>query len=135
MVTALTDTEIQSLLAQGRRYKSKLVVRAEQLMKETVWSTGAGDEMRGQAGDWKVADGNDQWTVAADVFDRTYTRVDGEYFRKEAAVLAVNVDHAFAVGTLEGLATGAAGDWLVQNPGGECWPVPASVFERHYEEA
>jgi hypothetical protein len=32
--------------------------------------------------------------------------------------------------TLEGPATAAAGDWVVQGAGGERWPVPASQFER-----
>jgi hypothetical protein len=44
------------------------------------------------------------------------------------------MDEQFTLQTLEGLATGAPGDWLVRNPSGECWPVPADVFESRYEE-
>lgn len=133
MSRLLTDTAITRLLASGREYRSKVIVKATEVTNKTGWTTSHDDVLQASAGDWWVHDGDERWSVAGDVFRATYESLGGDRFRKIATVTAAVVNEAFAVHTLEGLATGFPGDWLVRNPSGECWPVPAKVFARRYE--
>ena len=132
MTPTLTDQEIQRLLADAREYRSTVVVRAEPVPDNQEWTTAHGDVLHADPGDWWVIDGDDRWSVAGPIFTDTYENVDGDRYRKVATITAVAIDHPFAVETLEGTATGQPGDWLVRNPSGECWPVPAEVFARRY---
>jgi hypothetical protein len=135
MPKPLSPEKLDALLAGGKTYGSVLVVRAVQVTEDSSWTTEQGDELNARAGDWWVTDGDDRWSVTAGVFAATYEPVGDEGFRKTATVTAVQLDEPFAVDTLEGVATGAAGDWLVRNQTGECWPVPAAVFARRYRLA
>jgi hypothetical protein len=132
---SLTEAIIARLLADGREYRSKVIVEATEVGDDTEWTTSHGDVLHAATGDWWVIDGDDRWSVAGDIFQATYERVGDGRFRKTASVTAVAVGEPFVVQTLEGLATGVPGDYLVRNPSGECWPVPADVFERRYEES
>ena len=132
MAQTLRPERLDALLATGQTYGSALVVQAVQVTEDSSWTTAHGDRLKARAGDWWVFDGDDRWSVTADVFAATYEAVGDEGFRKTATVTAVQVDEPFAVDTLEGVATGAPGDWLVRNQTGECWPVPADVFARRY---
>jgi len=58
--------------------------------------------------------------------------VDGHRWARTGEVRAWRVGEPTTVVTLEGPATAAAGDWIVQGPGGERWPVPAGQFERSH---
>lgn len=135
MPQPLSPDKLDALLAGGKTYGSVLVVRAVQVTEDSSWTTEQGDELNAHAGDWWVIDGDDRWSVTAGVFAATYEPVGDEGFRKTATVTAVQLDEPFAVDTLEGVATGAPGDWLVRNQTGECWPVPAAVFARRYRLA
>lgn len=135
MPRPLDAEEIADLLTHARTYRSKLVVRAVQIRDDTEWTTAQGDVLRATAGDWWVIDGDDRWSVAGDVFEQTYEQVADDRYRKIAQVTAVPVTESVTVQTLEGIATGEPGDWLVRNPSGEYWPVPADVFALRYEEA
>lgn len=55
-------------------------------------------------------------------------------YRKLATVRAVQVPHAFAVTTLEGVMRGAPGDYLCEGWSGERWPVKKGIFEATYIE-
>jgi hypothetical protein len=46
--------------------------------------------------------------------------------------LAWQVTEATVVRTLEGPSTAGAGDWIVESPGGERWPVSGRQFRRGY---
>lgn len=135
MAGLLDRQDIEHLLSTGRTYRSARTVRAVQLTNNAEWVTQRGDRLIARRGDWQVTDGADIWTVSADVFLRTYTRVQADVFRKTAVVKAVAINEVFAVQTLEGIATGHPGDWLVCNPGGDCWPVAAAIFAERYVEA
>lgn len=135
MPRCLTASEIERLLAVGRAFRSTVVVRACQVDEKSEWATPRGDVLHADKGDWWVLDGDDRWSVSGKVFDQTYENVGGNQFRKVATVTAVPLDEAFEIETLEGMASGEPGDWLVRNPSGECWPVPADVFAKRYEEA
>jgi len=133
MPRTLGADEIVALLRDGHTYRSTVVVRAVHVAEESEWTTSHGDVLTAKAGDWWVIDGDDRWSVSDDVFAATYASAGGGRYRKSATVTAVPVAEAFAVRTLEGLAGGEPGDWLVRNPTGECWPVPNAVFTKRYE--
>lgn len=133
MTTSLTADAIARLLAAGRQYRSVGVVTASRVIDDCEWTTSSGDVLQARAGDWEVSDGTDTWSVAGNIFTQTYVQVEGNNYRKASQVTAVAMAESFAVETLEGLASGEPGDWLVRNPSGECWPVPAAVFSRRYE--
>lgn len=101
-----------------------------------AWVSARGSVLRCEAGDWLLSDGTAEWTVRAGVFAVTYRRCGGcGGWRKHAPVTARQVAADTEVDTLEGRAVALAGDWVVRNPGGDEWPVPAGVFERHYRRA
>lgn len=135
MCAVLSASEIDRLLAGGRNYRSKVVVRAVRVTGSSEWTTARGDVLEAKPNDWWIIDGERRWSVAERIFADTYQNIGGDRYRKVALVTAVVVDRTFAVRTCEGVATGESGDWLVRNPSGECWPVTADVFERRYEEA
>jgi hypothetical protein len=92
-----------------------------------------------QAGDYIVSDGRSFWPLAGKLIDgtddeRTYEHVEGCQYVKVATILAEQQDEPFEVETPEGVATGDAGDWLAQGPGGEAWPIRAEQFAKTYEE-
>ena len=56
-------------------------------------------------------------------------------YRRRVTFLARRMPDAFAVDTSEGVQQGAAGDYLILNMAGECWPIPAGPFEQTYGQA
>lgn len=133
MRRVLSNSEAARLLARGRSYRSTVVVHARPVADDAEWTTSRGDVLQAKVGDWWVTDGVSCRSVAGDVFRATYECVGGDRYRKTAPVTAVVVSEPFQVRTREGAATGAAGDWLVRNPSGECWPVTATKFDKCYE--
>lgn len=132
MPRTLGPAEIDALLAGAAQFRSRLVVTATAVPGDRRWVTEGGDVLHAHAGDWWVVDGDKGWSVAEDVFAATYESVGGDRYRKTAAVTATQMDESFVIQTLEGSASGRAGDWLVRNPTGECWPIAADEFERRY---
>jgi hypothetical protein len=111
-------------------------VIAEQRPAAWTWTTRSGDTLRAGAGDWAVRDPDgDSWSVRDDIFRATYEQVDGQHWRRRGAVLARPARTAEIIDTLEGPATAADGDWVVQGVRGEQWPVPADQFARRYRRA
>lgn len=135
MSHVLGSKEIAELLANAKTYAAKVIVRAVRVGEDSEWTTARGDVLHAAAGDWWVIDGEDRWSVGGDVFVQTYAKIADDRYRKVAQVSAIQVTESVTVQTLEGTATGEPGDWLVRNPSGECWPVPAAEFARRYEEA
>lgn len=114
-------------------YRKFRTVAARRLTEPLAWTTDAGDVLHADIGDWLVTDGDKEWSVAADIFEQTYTRLpDGRYL-KTAMIRAFQVDEITTVETLEGPATALAGDWIAENPSGEQWPIPAADFVATYE--
>src|SRR5262245_44088345 len=56
-------------------------------------------------------------------------------FHKRVTFLARHMPEAFAVYTPDGVQQGAAGDYVILNLSGECWPIPARLFEETYGQA
>ena len=53
-------------------------------------------------------------------------------YHKCVTFLARRMPEAFAVYTLDGVQRGAAGDYVIMNLSGECWPIHARLFEQTY---
>jgi hypothetical protein len=114
-------------------YRRHGEVWAEQLPDAQAWTAPGGEVMESRPGDWRVRDEEGaERTVRDAQFRASHERVDGHRWARTGEVRAWRVSEPTTVVTLEGPATAAAGDWIVQGPGGERWPVPASQFERSH---
>jgi hypothetical protein len=56
-------------------------------------------------------------------------------YHKRVTFLARRMPEAFAVYTPDGMQQGAAGDYVILNLAGECWPIYARLFEETYGPA
>jgi hypothetical protein len=56
-------------------------------------------------------------------------------YHRRVTCLARRMPEAFAVSPAEGVQQGAAGDYVMRNRAGECWPIPARLFEQTYGQA
>ena len=124
-------------MRQRYRKRADQYVLAIQLALETEgfgyrkW----GDQQRCKAGDWIVDNNGDVYTVEADVFARTYRRVEPGRFVKTTPVWAERAESAGSVATKEGRTHYAAGDYIVFNneDGTDGYAVSAAKFEAMYE--
>jgi hypothetical protein len=93
------------------------------------------DTQRAKPGDWLVDNNGDVYTVGADTFARTYTKVGPGRWLKSAPVWAERATEAGDVATQEGRTHYKAGDWLVSNQedGGDAYAIEAAKFEQLYE--
>ena len=117
--------------AHAAGYRRRGEVWAERLRQAQAWTAPDGAVMEAQPGDWSVRDeeGTER-TVRDTQFRASHESVAGHRWVRTGEVRAWRVGEPTTVLTLEGPATAAAGDWIVQGAGGERWPVPASQFER-----
>ncbi|MGE2724769.1 hypothetical protein [Mycolicibacterium pulveris] len=121
---------------QGWKYFRRIGdVVAEQRDSSWTWTTGSGETMRAEAGDWAVRDidGGDWWSVRDDIFRATYQHIEGDRWQRHGVVTARPAEDGETVATLEGPARAAAGDWVVQGEQGEQWVVPGDQFTRRYD--
>ena len=134
-VRAVDPQAAERLAAErGRRYRKTQHVTARRLREQHEWRAGSGEMLAGRAGDVLVSDGTSQWTVRADIFEATYEQVPGQpdTWRKAATTTLVQMTEPFRVDTLEGPATGGAGDYLAVGDDGDAWPVSASYVRHNY---
>jgi hypothetical protein len=119
--------------AAARRFERIGLVQASVLSEPLTWTTCAGEEMRGEPGDWRVIDdeGNLR-TVTDPEFRSSHEPAGNGRWRRVGAYLAWQVSEAVVIRTREGNATARPGDWVVQAPGGERWPVEDSQFRWTY---
>lgn len=126
-------TRINLFLGLAQTYRATSgVVRADRLENPVSWRSDNGSALTGTVGDWEVRDGAARWIVASSVFWKTYIAVDGQYFLRSGTVRARMLPSDVEIATLEGLARAREGDWLLENPDGDVWPVKADVFKRRY---
>ncbi|MEY8879025.1 MAG: hypothetical protein AB9M60_21120 [Leptothrix sp. (in: b-proteobacteria)] len=94
-----------------------------------------GAEQRCRRGDWLVDNEGDVYTVAGDVFARTYRAVGPGAFVKRTPVWAETAATPGRVATKEGSTGYAAGDYLVSNneDGSDAYAVGKAKFEAMYE--
>jgi hypothetical protein len=114
-------------------YQRVGIVRAKKLQTRKTWTRRSGDELTGNAGDWRVLDDwGDERTVRETEFLVSHEHVDGERWRRTGTYLAWQVREAQVLRTMEGKAVARAGDWVVEGNGGERWPVTDEQFRRTY---
>jgi hypothetical protein len=56
-------------------------------------------------------------------------------YHRRVTFLARRMPEAFAVYTPDGVQQGAAGDYVILNLSGDCWPIPARLFQETYGQA
>jgi hypothetical protein len=109
------------------------VVTAERLTAPLRWTVPSGEQMRGEVGDWRVTDdGVNLRTVTDSEFRSSHIRLDDGRWRRVGTVRAWQVPDAVVVRTKEGNAVARPGDWVVEGPGGERWPVGHQQFSETY---
>ncbi len=95
-----------------------------------------GAEQRCKPGDWLVDNDGDIYSVDAEVFKRTYRKVQPGRFVKTTPVWAEQTEEAGSIRTKEGESHYQAGDFLVFNnqDGSDGYCVSADKFLSMYEE-
>ena len=93
-----------------------------------------GGEQRAKAGDWVVDNDGDVYTVAADVFARTYRQTGLGTYVKCTPIWAERARAGGSVKTKEGATHYEAGDFIVSNQrdGSDQYAVAADKFESMY---
>jgi hypothetical protein len=109
------------------------VVCARRLAARLHWTLPSGEELRGDAGDWHVVDGSGTArTVTDSEFRSSHSRLDDGRWQRVGVFRAWRTAEAVVLRTKEGSATARPGDWVVEGPGGERWPVSDGQFRRSY---
>jgi hypothetical protein len=109
------------------------VVRASRLDARLHWTLPSGEELLGDAGDWHVVDGGGTVrTVTDSEFRSSHCQLDDGRWQRIGVFRAWQVAEAVVLRTKEGSATARPGDWVVEGPGGERWPVSDGQFRRSY---
>jgi len=115
------------------RYERVGLVRASQLSEPLAWSTHAGEQMHGYAGDWHVVDDKGNMRTVSDPdFQASHEPAGDGRWRRVGVYRAWQVEQAVVVRTKEGKATAQQGDWVVEAPTGERWPVRNEQFGWSY---
>jgi hypothetical protein len=111
-------------------------VRARRLHARRPWTRRSGDELHGNAGDWRVVDdAGDERTVRDLAFRDSHEPLGGEVWQRTGTFRAWQVSEALVLRTMEGRAVAQPGDWVVEGSRGERWPVTDSQFRRTYTSA
>jgi hypothetical protein len=119
-----------ALAAEFRRVGT---VRARRLQVRRRWTRLSGDELHGNAGDWRVVDDSgDERTVKDPEFRHSHELLGGERWRRTGTVRAWQVSEKLVLRTMEGQAIARPGDWVVESRRGERWPVTDRQFRRSY---
>jgi hypothetical protein len=109
------------------------IVIARRLTAPLLWTLSTGDEMRGNAGDWRVVDSTGSIrTVTDPEFRSSHEPLGNGRWRRTGTFKAWQVAEAAVVRTKEGNATARPGDWVVEGSGGERWPVTDEQFQASY---
>jgi hypothetical protein len=111
------------------------VVSAERLTAPLRWDRPTGEQLCGEAGDWRVIDSAGHLrTVSDSEFRSSHVQLDDGRWRRVGTFRAWPAQETVVIRTKEGRATARPGDWLVEGPGGERWPVSDSQFQATYRQ-
>jgi hypothetical protein len=111
-------------------------VRARRLRVRRPWIRRSGDELYGDAGDWRVVDDSgDERTVRDMEFRDSHEPLNGELWRRTGTYRAWQVSEDLVLRTTEGRATALSGDWVVEGLRGQRWPVTDDQFRRSYRKS
>jgi hypothetical protein len=119
--------------AEAAEFRRIGTVRAKRLHARRPWTRLSGDELHGDAGDWRVVDDwGDERTVRDLEFRDSHEPLGGDVWRRTGTFRAWQASEALVLRTMEGQATAQPGDWIVEGRRGERWPVPDDQFRRSY---
>lgn len=108
-------------------------VRARRLHARRLWTRRSGEELCGDAGDWRVVDGGgDERTVRDPEFRESHEPLGGDSWLRTGNYRAWPVRQTLVLRTMEGRAIAQPGDWVVEGARGERWPVTDDQFRRTY---
>jgi hypothetical protein len=117
-----------------QQFRRTGTVEAEQRDQPWSWTSASGRPMHAGDGDWSVrGPSGDSWSVRDDIFRATHQHIDGNVWRRCGLVKARQARGDEVIETLEGPVPARAGDWIVQGPQGEQWPVRPEIFTKQYE--
>jgi hypothetical protein len=109
------------------------VVSATRLASRLHWTLPSGERLFGDPGDWHVVDGaGTARTVSDSEFRSSHAPLRDGRWQRVGVFRAWQVAEAVVLRTKEGSATARPGDWVVEGPGGERWPVSDGQFRRSY---
>ena len=121
---------------EAAEYRRTGTVRARRLNARRPWTRRSGDQLHGDAGDWRVIDGGgDERTVRDPEFRHSHEPLGGDFWLRTGNYRAWRVSQAVVLRTREGCATALPGDWVVEGARGERWPVTDDQFRRSYTTA
>ena len=94
-----------------------------------------GEKQHCKQGDWIVQNGDEVYTVDADVFASTYAAIGPAEYKKVGTVWAEQAKSAGAIDTKEGKTRYEAGDYLVYNDREQTdgYAMSRAKFEKMYE--
>ena len=133
----LEDVGFMPIVPQGgpgeaMEFRRVGIVRARRLDVHWPWIRRHGDQLIGEAGDWRVRDkAGDERTVRDAEFRSTHERLNGDRWRRRDAPRLARHRAGHAAddrGTHPRLSRGL----VVEGLGGERWPVPDEQFRRTY---
>jgi hypothetical protein len=108
-------------------------VRARRLAGRRLWTRRSGDQLCGDAGDWRVIDDSGDVRTVRDLpFRASHELLGGDRWSRTGTYRAWQVRERLVLRTLEGQAVAQPEDWIVEGSRGERWPVSRQQFERTY---
>jgi hypothetical protein len=114
-------------------YERVGTVEAIQLSTRYSWLIRPGEELHGEAGDWRVVDEHGQErTVGNAEFQAAHAHLGDRRWRRTGTFQAWRVQENLVLRTKEGVVTASPGDWVVEGSHGERWPVTHRQFKRSY---
>jgi hypothetical protein len=118
---------------QARSFERVGIVSAKRLSTPFRWALGSGEQMRGDAGDWHVADDRGHVRTVTDrEFRASHQSVGGGRWRRVGIFRAWLASETLVIRTKEGRSTAVSGDWVVEGPAGERWAVSDKQFQCTY---
>lgn len=128
------EERVGRLLDAGATYhRIGADVRAERVETTTTWTTGNGDQLEAEVGDWMIegADGS-RWSISDEALRLTYRQVGDGRYRPVGTVQAVELTAPARVRSPEGDVSGRTGDWLVRSALDHVWIMDAASFSQRY---
>ena len=89
--------------------------------------------MRADAGDWRVSDDDQVWSVAAEIFSDTYRHVSDDRWERVGEVSGRHAVPGEVIHSLEGDQLAGDAEWVLRGPAGEEWLVSADHLAAHYQ--
>jgi len=137
-VAQLADIGFMPVVPQGgppeaESFERDGEVHARRLTAPLRWTLSSGEQMLGNAGDWRVVDSAGAMRTVTDFeFRSSHKPLDAGRWRRSGTFKAWRVNESVVIRTKEGRATARPGDWVVEGSGGERWPVSHDQFQSSY---